>query len=76
MNHFYEKYLRSFLQHKWYVIPILLISTVLIIILWRIIPAEMAPLKTAQVTIKVQPLKELHLSLLEIIQIVFRDCRL
>lgn len=53
MNRFYEKYLRSFLQHKWYVIPILLISIVLIIILWKIIPAEMAPLEDrSQVTIR------------------------
>lgn len=45
MNRFYEKWLHTFLNHKWYVLPILIISTVLIVYFWRIIPAEMAPLE-------------------------------
>lgn len=45
MNRFYEKWLHSFLGRKWLVFPILVISTLLIAMLWNIIPAEMAPLE-------------------------------
>ncbi|MDD4631439.1 MAG: efflux RND transporter permease subunit [Proteiniphilum sp.] len=45
MNRFYEKGLHSFLRHKWLVLPILIISTLLIILLWNILPSEMAPLE-------------------------------
>ena len=45
INRFYEKWLLSFLNHKWYVLPILIVSTLLIVLFWRIIPAEMAPLE-------------------------------
>ncbi len=45
MNRFYEKWLHSFLGRKWLVFPILVIFTLLIALLWNIIPAEMAPLE-------------------------------
>ncbi|MCE5205283.1 MAG: efflux RND transporter permease subunit [Porphyromonadaceae bacterium] len=53
MNRFYEKGLHSFLHQKWLVLPILIISTLFIALLWKIIPAEMAPLEDrSQVTIR------------------------
>ena len=45
MNRFYDRVLRSFMHRKWIVLPILIGSAVLIVVLWRIIPAEMAPLE-------------------------------
>jgi len=45
MNRFYDRMLRSFLHRKWLVLPILFLSTLLIILFWNIIPAEMAPLE-------------------------------
>jgi len=53
MNRFYDRLLRSFLHRKWIVLPILVGSAVLIILLWNIIPAEMAPLEDrSQVVIR------------------------
>lgn len=53
MNRLYDKWLHSFLQQKWLVFPILLISTLLIVLFWDLIPAEMAPLEDrSQVTIR------------------------
>jgi len=45
MNRFYDRMLRSFLHRKWLVLPILILSTLLIILFWNTIPAEMAPLE-------------------------------
>ncbi len=45
MNRFYDRMLRSFLQRKWLVLPILILSTLLIILFWNLVPAEMAPLE-------------------------------
>ncbi len=45
MNRFYDRMLRSFMHRKWLVLPILILSTLLIILFWNIIPAEMAPLE-------------------------------
>ena len=45
MNRFYDRMLRSFLHRKWLVLPILILSTLLIILFWNIIPSEMAPLE-------------------------------
>ena len=45
MNRFYDKSLRSFLRHKWLVLPLIAVSAVFIIIFWNTIPAEMAPLE-------------------------------
>ena len=53
MNRFYDRVLRSFMHRKWIVLPILIGSAVLIVVLWRIIPAEMAPLEDrSQVVIR------------------------
>jgi len=53
MNRFYDRLLRSFLHRKWIVLPILVGSAVLIILLWDVIPAEMAPLEDrSQVVIR------------------------
>ncbi len=45
MNRFYDRMLRTFLHRKWLVLPILILSTLLIILFWNIVPAEMAPLE-------------------------------
>ncbi|MDD2328060.1 MAG: efflux RND transporter permease subunit [bacterium] len=45
MNNFYGSMLRSFLHRKWLVLPILIISTLMIVLFWNIVPAEMAPLE-------------------------------
>ena len=53
MNRFYDRMLRSFLHHKWIVLPILIGSALLIVLLWNFIPAEMAPLEDrSQVVIR------------------------
>jgi len=53
MNRFYDRMLRSFLHHKWIVLPILIGSALLIILFWNFIPAEMAPLEDrSQVVIR------------------------
>jgi multidrug efflux pump len=53
MNRYYNKWLKAFLRHKWLVLPIVLLSAVIIAILWKVIPAEMAPLEDrSQVTIR------------------------
>lgn len=53
MNRFYDRVLRSFMHRKWIVLPIIIGSAVLIVVLWRIIPAEMAPLEDrSQVVIR------------------------
>jgi multidrug efflux pump len=45
MNLFYEKMLRSFIQHKAATFPIIGVTFVVIVLLWMTIPAEMAPLE-------------------------------
>lgn len=45
MNRFYDRMLRTFLHRKWLVLPILILSTLLIILFWNVVPAEMAPLE-------------------------------
>lgn len=49
MNRFYDKSLRSFLRHKWLVLPVIIVSGVFIILFWNMIPAEMAPLEDRSV---------------------------
>ena len=45
LNEGYQKYLESFLRKRWISIIIMVAAFILIIILWKIIPAEMAPLE-------------------------------
>ncbi len=45
MNRFYDRMLRAFTQRKWLVLPILILSTLLIVLFWNIVPSEMAPLE-------------------------------
>lgn len=45
MNRFYERTLQKFLVSKWLIYPIALVTLVLIVVFWNIIPAEMAPLE-------------------------------
>ena len=45
LNAFYEKMLNAFLKRKWITLPIIGVTLVLIVILWRTIPSEMAPLE-------------------------------
>lgn len=53
MNNFYNRTLKSFLHHKWLIYPITGAALVLIVILWKIIPAEMAPMEDrSQITIR------------------------
>ena len=53
MNSFYSKTLHSFLNVKWLVFPIVIISGVLIAVLWNTLPEEMAPLEDrSQITIR------------------------
>ena len=53
LNRFYERMLTSFLKHKIYALPIIAATFILIIVLWKTIPAEMAPLEDrSQVTIR------------------------
>lgn len=53
MNSGYERMLKSFIKHRIWAIPIMLSMLVLTIILWGVIPAEMAPLEDrSQVTIR------------------------
>jgi multidrug efflux pump len=49
VNRFYDKSLRSFLRHKWLVLPVIIVSGVFIILFWNMIPAEMAPLEDRSV---------------------------
>jgi len=53
MNAFYHKSLKSFLHHRWLIYPITGAALILIIVLWNVIPAEMAPLEDrSQITIR------------------------
>lgn len=45
LNLFYEKILQRFLARKWLIFPIIILTALLIVVLWEIIPAEMAPLE-------------------------------
>ncbi|MDY9918493.1 MAG: efflux RND transporter permease subunit [Proteiniphilum sp.] len=49
LNRFYDRSLRSFLRHKWLVLPVIIVSGVFIILFWNMIPAEMAPLEDRSV---------------------------
>ncbi len=52
LNHYYGKGLNYFLTHRWIVFPIVAVTLFLIIILWKQIPSEMAPLEDrSQITI-------------------------
>lgn len=44
-NLFYEQMLQRFLARKWLIFPIIIFTALLIVVLWEIIPAEMAPLE-------------------------------
>lgn len=53
MNNIYKKGLTSFLNIKWFVFPIVIVSAILIVVLWGVIPDEMAPLEDrSQITIR------------------------
>ena len=53
MNLIYKKGLTSFLNIKWFVFPIVIVSAILIVVLWGVIPDEMAPLEDrSQITIR------------------------
>ena len=45
MNAFYNRSLKAFLQRRWLIYPVTGAALVLIVILWNVIPAEMAPLE-------------------------------
>ncbi len=52
LNDGYQKSLESFLKKRWIALIIMVTSFLLIIVLWKVIPAEMAPLEDrSQVTI-------------------------
>lgn len=52
MNRIYSKSLQAFLRRRIIAIPITLLTLILIVVLWRAIPAEMAPLEDrSQITI-------------------------
>lgn len=44
-NLLYEQMLQRFLARKWLIFPIIIFTALLIVVLWEIIPAEMAPLE-------------------------------
>ena len=53
MNRFYKNTLESFLIKKWLVFPVVILSGILIVVLWNVIPDEMAPLEDrSQITIR------------------------
>ncbi len=53
LNQAYKSMLVGFLKRKWLVFPITLLAVVLIVVFWKKIPAEMAPLEDrSQVTIR------------------------
>ncbi|MDR2840859.1 MAG: efflux RND transporter permease subunit [Paludibacter sp.] len=53
MNHFYTRLLNGFIKRKWLVFPITALTLILIVWLWNIVPAEMAPLEDrSQITIR------------------------
>ena len=53
MNRFYSNTLIKFLSRKWIVFPVIIISGILIVVLWNVIPDEMAPLEDrSQITIR------------------------
>jgi len=55
LNHYYEKGLHFFLDHRWITWPIVAITLLTIGLLWAHIPAEMAPLEDrSQVTINMR----------------------
>lgn len=45
LNHIYERSLRYFLKHKVIAFPIIGASLVVIVLLWNVVPSEMAPLE-------------------------------
>ncbi len=45
MNAFYNRSLKAFLHHRWLIYPVIGVALVLIVVLWNVIPAEMAPLE-------------------------------
>ena len=45
MNSLYDKSLDYFLTHRWAAFPIILLTLIIIVALWRMIPSEMAPLE-------------------------------
>ena len=52
MNNWYQNALETFLKHRQYAIIIIIAALVLIVFLWKTIPAEMAPLEDrSQITI-------------------------
>ncbi len=52
LNNLYSNSLNYFLNHKWITFPIIILTFILIISLWKNIPAEMAPLEDrSQITI-------------------------
>lgn len=53
LNAIYEKALRGFLSLKWITFPVVLLTLGLIVLLWKNIPAEMAPLEDrSQITVR------------------------
>jgi multidrug efflux pump len=55
MNHGYERGLNYFLAHRFLVFPIILITLIAIVILWKKTPSEMAPLEDrSQITINIK----------------------
>lgn len=53
MNRMYENGLNSYLKNKVFTIPLVIVTLILIVVLWKVIPAEMAPLEDrSQVTIR------------------------
>lgn len=53
VNTGYEKLLQAFLRHKSAVFPIIAVMALLIVILWKTIPSELAPLEDrSQVTVR------------------------
>lgn len=56
LNTGYRKYLDSFLKHRQYSFLILVLALGLIVLLWKAIPAEMAPLEDrSQISINITP---------------------
>lgn len=45
INRFYHRWLNAFVARKWLIFPIIVVSLVLIVVFWNIVPAEMAPLE-------------------------------
>jgi multidrug efflux pump len=53
MNNFYNNMLAGFLKRKWIVFPVTALTLGLIVWLWSVVPAEMAPLEDrSQITVR------------------------